>query len=226
MPKQVRHDIIIISMQIKTFSSKKEFITATTSFILCLKTKTIALSGGKTPEPVYEKLGSSSNIPSSFRDKLDFYQVDERYVPQNHPLSNQKMIRKTLFKNTKNPKNFHCFDTSLPIDECLKKYAKELPDYFDLCILGIGPDGHTASLFPHSEALKTTSRISHSQTNQFPIKDRLTITFPQILASKTILILLKNRPEILAQLQHPTKIPDEFPAIYLLKHPHLTIHSL
>lgn len=201
-------------MRIKTFHTENDFINQTVSFILSLNPHAIALSGGSTPLPIYKKL-SRENL-----DSIKFYQADERYVPANHPDSNQKMIRKTL-----KPKNFHYFDTSLPIAKSLEKYRKELPPSFDLCILGIGADGHTASLFPNSAALETTAPVAYSQTDRFTIKDRLTITLPQILASKNILVLLKDKPEILTELQNPTKTPSKFPALHLLKHSNTTIHS-
>ncbi|MBI2634450.1 6-phosphogluconolactonase [Candidatus Peregrinibacteria bacterium] len=203
-------------MQIKTFSSESGFIDQTISFILSLKPKTIALSGGNTPRPIYDKMAGST------QDEI-FYQVDERCVPPTHPDSNQKMIRETLFKNTPNPKNFHYFDTTLPIPKSLEKYEKKLPVNFDLCILGIGLDGHIASIFPDSHVVKI-NKVAHTKNSHSPIKDRLTLTLPTILASKTILILLKNKPEILSQLLNPTKSPEEFPALYLLIHKNLHIH--
>lgn len=223
-------------MKISNFHTEKDFINQTVSFILSLRPKTLALSGGNTPEPIYTKVASSSrDEPDNnklFLQNTAFYQVDERYVPANHPDSNQRMIRKTLFKNIKNPTNFHYFDTTLPINDLLKKYEKALPVRFDLCILGIGHDGHIASLFPDSQALKTAGKAAHTSCGRseqlFSFQthnDRLTITLPQILASKTILVLLKDKPEILTQLQNPTKTPSKFPALYLLKHPNLTIHN-
>lgn len=210
-------------MEIKIFKSSREFIKETIKFILASKPKTIALSGGKTPEPIYKALNKK------FKDleEIQFYQVDERYVPKNHPDSNYNLVKKTLFnKNPKHLKNFHHFDTNLSIKKSLQKYQKQLPKTFDLCILGIGEDGHSASLFPHSPALSTKSPLAHTTTDQFKVHDRLTITFPLILKSKTILILLKNKPEILKELKKPTKPFKQFPALKLLKHKNLHIHFL
>ncbi|MBI4232604.1 6-phosphogluconolactonase [Candidatus Peregrinibacteria bacterium] len=198
-------------MIIENFHSESAWTAATVKLILSLKPQTIALSGGSTPSPIYKALSQNSG-------QIQFYQVDERYIPKNHPESNFKLIQETL-----KPKNFYYFDTSLPIGKCLKHYEKTLPATLDLCILGIGPDGHTASLFPHSKDLTTKAKVAHTQSTQFAAKDRLTITFPTILKSKTLLVLLKDKPEILKELETPSKSEQEFPALKLLNHKDLQI---
>ncbi len=209
-------------MKIRTFKKEKEFINETVKFIekIYKKKKTgttkIALSGGKTPIPIYKAL-SKQKFPFN---KTDFFITDERYVPKNHKDSNQKMIFETLIKTAK-PKSFHTFDTKLPIKKSLEKYEKEIKNShakngFDLIILGIGVDGHIASIFPNSKALKETHRLtSHTTTTKFPIKDRLTLTLSPIIKSKNILVLLKGKKK-----KNYWKL---FPAKKLLDHKNLTI---
>ena len=187
------------------------------------KTFHIALSGGKTVVPFYRALAKSKD--TRFK-QTEFYIVDERYVPVTHKESNCGMIKKTLISKI-HCKKFHFFDTNISIEKSLKKYEKEVHGKtFDLVVLGIGEDGHFASIFPHSKAIKTKSPVAHTQTNKFAIKDRLTLPPQIILKSKKILVLLKDKPKVVEELKHPKKTPLEFPAHLLKKHSNLKILSL
>lgn len=211
---------------LQTFQDQQEWITKTTAVIQSLisnsSSSTIALSGGSTPTPVYTAM---KDIPSV--DSIHFYQVDERYVPANHAKSNYKLIQETLA-----PRHFHHFDTSLPIDEALQQYQTELPEKLNLCILGLGTDGHTASLFPHAPALNSTNAVAKTNMPGVPTSEawshRLTLTFPTIMASDQLLLLVKgqNKQSILDELLHSDQSIPDLPAKKLLEHPNLTIHYL
>ncbi len=206
-------------MIVKEFSNEDQWVKAAVDFILALNPKTVALSGGTTPEPIYRAL--SKNV--DFRDSTEFFLADERYVPTTDENSNYKLIRETL-----NPKHFHHFETSLSITESLIKYSHALPESLDLTILGIGEDGHIASIFPHSHALHSNEKVAHTQTENFAIKDRLTLTFKTILDSKNILVLLKNKSTVLDALINHNAHPaaKTFPATGLLQHHGLNVFYL
>lgn len=222
-------------MEFKTFATELEWIEAAALFMeetLTLFPGPLALSGGSTPMPVYEAVATRGNIQSH---SIEVYQVDERFVPADHPDSNQQLITKHLILPDTKPMfcSFTPFRTDLSLEEAVKKYEKALSwikptvGGFALTVLGLGPDGHTASLFPHSPALKETKQlVAHTTTDQFPVHDRLTLTFPAIMASKSLLLLIKGKEKkpILDDLLHSSKMVDELPAKKLLEHPNLTIY--
>ena len=106
----------------------------------------IALAGGSTPRTVYEGL---SRLPLDWAS-WHVWWSDERMVPPDHPDSNERMAREALLSRVPIPESqVHPF----------RSPDIELPDRFDLVLLGIGPDGHTASLFPGDPALEATDPI-------------------------------------------------------------------
>jgi 6-phosphogluconolactonase len=212
-------------MELKTFSDFEEFVNASSDYIANIYNQSgevfrMALSGGSTPGPVYKKFAQRNDIDIS---KVELFQVDERYVDENNAASNLKLIKDT-FKNFK----IHYFDTSKSIEEAVSEYSKELEDInFDLTILGIGADGHFASIFPGGEEINEQEKTAlHTTTKIHDIKDRLTITIPVIMSSMNILVLLKGESKrfIIDELRNPTKSIGEFPANALLKHNNLTIY--
>ncbi len=223
-------------MKIYFFENEKDFIHASVEYIIsvCKKKKGkihVALSGGLTPGPIYKSFAKRHDIQFG---KLEIFEVDERYVDHADPNSNYKLIEETLIKplNKRGQSaSFHAFNTFLSIKECLKKYEEELEsvDQFDLCILGIGRDGHIASLFPKVKALhEKKKKVAHTITSDFPVRDRLTLTFSPILSSKKILILVqgKEKRSIIEELRNGLKREDEFPSKKLLKHPNCIVHFL
>jgi len=128
---------------------------------------TIALAGGGTPKPLYEAL-AGQNLPW---DKIHVFWGDERYVAADHPDSNQGMARKAWLDKVEIPgANIHPMPTDggMPAEDAEKHQAQlqeffgiaegEFPS-FDVILLGIGDDAHTASLFPHTEALQVQDKL-------------------------------------------------------------------
>lgn len=157
---------------------------------------TIALSGGSTPKPLYEKL-SQQNLPW---DKLHVFWGDERYVPPHHPESNQRMARLAWLDKVPIPDgNLH----PMPTNEedptmAAQKYEAELQTFFgtqpgefpaiDVNLLGMGDDGHTASLFPHTQALGERDRLITVGSKDG--QPRITFTVPLINAARTVIFMV------------------------------------
>lgn len=224
-------------MKLCVFATFEDFVRASVEYIanVCHRKKgiiRIALSGGDTPRPVYKALAHRKDIPF---ERIEFFQIDERYVPAKHKDSNHRLIRESLLdplqKKGKKIRNFHFFDTAFSIDEALKKYEKKLRGHwnFDLCVAGIGTDGHIASLFPRSVALQEKKKfVAHTTTQQFAVLDRLTLTFSKIVKSKKILVLLQGekKKKIIKDIKDKGKSTIDMPAKNLLKHPSMVIYYL
>ncbi len=189
----------------------------------------IGLSGGKSPIPVYQKLAKSQQIEWS---KVELFMVDERYVSSHSEQSNFKMIESTLLSKISPIKFFHGFNTELPLEKAAEEYDEVLESRkqkgFDLVILGMGEDGHTASLFPDTKALKETVKLASSSISPDGL-DRLTITLPTLLASKRVMFLVqgKQKKKMLDKLQDPTSPSANFPAkIVTESHEHVDLFFL
>jgi 6-phosphogluconolactonase len=156
----------------------------------------VCLSGGTTPKALNEVLAReyASRVPWN---QMHFYWGDERYVPHDNPHSNYLMAKESLFSRLAVPsENIHPMPTNYPEpDSAAREYEVELRRFFgaqpafDLLFLGIGPEGHTASLFPNSPALKETERWVLSAEVPADPPSRLTLTYPVINRARNILFL-------------------------------------
>ncbi|MGK7918128.1 MAG: 6-phosphogluconolactonase [Prochloraceae cyanobacterium] len=156
----------------------------------------IALAGGSTPKPLYEAL-AQENLPW---EQIQVFWGDERYVAPNHPDSNQLMARQAwLDKVTIPAANIHPVptDSNNPeidagrYDTEIRKFFAVSPEEFptfDLILLGMGDDGHAASLFPHTSVLQETSKaIAVGNKDGQP---RITFTVPLLNQAQCVLFLV------------------------------------
>jgi 6-phosphogluconolactonase len=175
----------------------------------------IALSGGSTPRGFHALLAESDGIDWT---KVHVYWGDERTVPPDHPESNYRMARETLLEHVAiPPEQVHRMrgelDPATAADEYERILAEsfgvdppELPR-FDLNVLGVGPDGHTASLFPGTAALDERERWVVA--NHVPQQDswRITLTYPVLNAARLTLVLANgdNKAEAIRRIFDPSE---------------------
>jgi 6-phosphogluconolactonase len=163
----------------------------------------IAVSGGSTPKAVFALLADYRR-PWFARmpwEKLELFWVDERCVPPDHAESNYRMTREALLDHVPlNPQQIHRMEGELEPEVAAARYESELRNSFrlegaelprfDVVALGMGDDGHTASIFPHTEAIYEMMRLVAA--NRVPQKDawRITLTWPVINQAREVFFLL------------------------------------
>lgn len=178
----------------------------------------VALSGGSTPRALY------SLLAASFREAVDWNKVffffgDERDVLPNDDESNFRMANETFFKPL-DVSEQHIFRWKTELndpDKTVDEYERSLDVFFylksgefpvfDLILLGMGPDGHTASLFPNTEALNETSRIVAKNWVEKLNTWRFTFTFSTINNAKNVMFLVagEEKAEVLKQILEEPK---------------------
>jgi glucokinase len=147
---------------------------------------TLALAGGTTPRAAYAVL---ARLPLDWT-RVEIFFGDERAVPASHAESNYHMACIELVDRlTVAPAAVHRMEADAPdVAAAARTYAAQLPDAFDVLVLGVGPDGHTASLFPGAGALGATDRVV-AVVGPKPPPQRLTITPPVIAAARQVIVL-------------------------------------
>jgi len=151
----------------------------------------VMLAGGSTPRAVHRQLALNPRIPW---DKVDIFFGDERAVPPDDPQSNYRMAHESLLDAVPIPFNrVHRMLAERPDREAAAdEYARRLPERLDLIILGLGEDGHTASLFPGSSALSERVRKVLAVVGPQAPFHRLTVTPPVIAAARAKIILVSG----------------------------------
>ncbi|MDQ0393133.1 6-phosphogluconolactonase [Labrys monachus] len=164
----------------------------------------VALSGGSTPKRLYERLARDPWRSALPFDRIHWFWGDERIVPEGDDRRNALMARHALLDHVPvPPANIHAIaadpmapeDAALAYEAELKRfYRADLPDparpLFDVMLLGIGSDGHTASLFPGKPSLEVTDRWAvASEPGLEPFVPRVTLTFSAIASSRAVAFL-------------------------------------
>ncbi len=151
----------------------------------------LALSGGSTPGPVYERLARAPGVPWS---RVGIYFADERAVPPDDARSNYRLVRETLLDLLSEPAGaVRRMEAELPdVEEAAARYERLLPDPIDTLVLGVGEDVHTASLFPGSTHLKEGPRRIAVARSPLTPRRRMTITPRVIRTAGRVFVLVRG----------------------------------
>jgi 6-phosphogluconolactonase len=187
---------------------------------------TLALSGGTTPLTLYKLLSKKPYRNAIDWKKVHLFWVDERFVPENNPENNFGSFCKVFKCRGKLPcSNLHKIDTAFKTaaqsaenyEKLLKRFFGRTPQ-FDLAILGMGSDGHTASLFPGNKALRERKkRVVSVRQAKAKIKERITLALFTLNNSKNVLLLVtgKSKEHILRRTLNIKKPTYQYPLSFL-----------
>lgn len=159
----------------------------------------LSLAGGTTPKQLYRTLAHDTRFTAQHWQQLEVCFGDERYVSHDDPQSNYKMVTEAWFDYVLIPKNqIHPIPTDCKnVEDCAILYAQQLTNIpqqhglpcFDLMLLGIGEDGHTASLFPDTPVLNEQTKWAASVYVAKYSSQRITLTYPVINHAKKVAVI-------------------------------------
>jgi len=182
----------------------------------------VALSGGETPHRMYEILASPPYRERIHWNEVHIFWSDERYVPEDDPRSNARMAREVLLNHVPIPSDhIHPMRCNLSPQQAAIQYEQELKEFFSdqnpnfhLILLGLGTNGHTASLFPHTpvlnEKVKWVSEVYVKEQEMH----RITLTAPYINQASQVVFLVSgaDKAQVLENVLEGPYQPRELPA--------------
>ncbi len=184
----------------------------------------ICLTGGSSPKKLYQLLGSDAWRGRIPWNRVHWFIGDERFVPESDPLNNIAVARVTFLDRNAPPDQIHPIPTGAETpDRSAEAYARELQSFygsdrlgparplFDLVLMGAGPDGHTASLFPGYPAIEETERwvVGVPKANVAPFVPRVTLTLPALASCHEMLFEIAghDKQAILTRLLNGENLP-------------------
>jgi len=175
----------------------------------------VALAGGSTPQALYEALAGAAIDWSS----VEFFWSDERFVPASDPQSNEGMARRALLGRVGVRHVFPMVAAATP-EACAARYESLLPAALDLVLLGLGEDGHTASLFPGEPAVRERARKAIAARAPVGVPDRITLSAAYINRARLVWFLVSGagKAQALARVLHGPEDHDATPAQAVARH--------
>ena len=205
----------------------RRFVTLARKALTARGRFAVALAGGSTPRDLYTLLATPEFATQVDWTRVHFFWGDERAVPPDHPDNNYRMAREALLSKISVPDpNVHRIHAELGPDDAAHEYESELRNFFqfqnppaylpsfDLILLGLGTDGHTASLFPHTRVLDETERWVAAVFVEKLGTHRITLTVPVINAAKNIVWLVAgaDKADIVRAVLRGEHQPNDLPA--------------
>lgn len=219
-------EIRVLTTPQELFSAAAEEIVHSTQDAVQQRGRfTIALSGGSTPKSLFNLLATNARTTLPW-DKMFFFWGDERHVPPTDPDSNFRMANEAMLSKLPIPAgNVFRFQTENPdadavaesYEKTLRKFFQLAPDAvprFDMVLLGMGPDGHTASLFPGTAALQEKTRLAVANWVEKLKTNRLTLTLPVLNAARTVAFLVSgtDKAAVLRSVIEENVPGEQYPA--------------
>lgn len=202
--------------------------------VICTGRCTVALAGGETPRRLYELLASDEYRGAMPWDEIDWFWGDERCVAADDPRSNYRMAHEVMLARAGvAPERVHRVPAEVrPPSRAAHSYERQIRDLvpdmaFDLIILGVGEDGHTASLFPGDRALEERERfvVSVRRKGAPATPERITMTLPLLNLGHSVLVLATGagkREVVDAVRSDPVAAAEHYPVARLKPAGHLT----
>lgn len=155
------------------------------------QTPQIALTGGRIATRAYQRLGDEGPNSAVDWSRVELWWGDERFVPADDPDRNAKqaldLLAKPLMLNADRVHEMPASDGGLDLDQAAEAYARELEDVtFDICMLGMGPDGHVASIFPEHPSSYAEGKVIPVRASPKPPPERISLTLPVINRSREV----------------------------------------
>lgn len=206
----------------RILSSPKDLARAAAEHFVERRPKTVALSGGSTPKLLFELLADPSE---PFRNQIawpniHFFWSDERHVPPDHPDSNYRMAHEAMLSRVPVAKNHvhrvpgenpDAAEAASEYEQTLIETTQQSLPQLDLILLGLGPDGHTASIFPGSEVLHETNRLVAAPWVEKFQTYRITMTLPLLNNGASVVFLVSGQ-EKAKIVKEIFEGPEKYPA--------------
>ncbi|MBI4525986.1 MAG: 6-phosphogluconolactonase [Deltaproteobacteria bacterium] len=224
--KEARGELIVCNdPEELAYRAAREFAQLVNQFVAESGRFVAALSGGSTPRRLYSVLASSEFQNKILWSNVHLFWGDERCVPADHPESNYRMVNDVLLSKVPVPKeNIYRIQGEKPPEVGAREYEQNLRAFFqvsgnqfprfDLILLGLGEDGHTASLFPGSSVLRETNRWVVALYVERLATHRLTLTLPVLNKAANVFFLVtgQNKASILRRILSDREPSQDIPA--------------